>query len=50
MEQFVQSVHIAVTMQLNAFVDERMKNPVHPILHVGRDAQVWVVSRTGCLI
>src|SRR5882724_4446806 len=25
MEQFIQSVHIAVTMQLDAFVDERMK-------------------------
>ena len=49
-EQSIQSVHIDVTMQINAFADERMK-----ILYVlsfmhGGMAQVWAANKTSTVL
>src|SRR5882724_7987812 len=49
-EQFVQSIHIAVTMQIDAFADERMK-----ILYVlsfmcQGMAQVWAANETSVVL
>jgi len=46
-KQFVQSVCIAVTMQINAFANQRMKILYAlSFMHRGM-AQVWVVNKTS---
>jgi len=40
-EQFVQSIHIAITMQLDTFTDERMKILYALSFMHGGIAQVW---------
>ena len=43
-EQFIQSIHITVTMQLNAFADERMKFLYTLSFMWGGMAQVWMAN------
>ena len=50
MEQFVQSVCIAVTMQLNAFADERMKILYTLSFMQGGMAQVWVANEMSAIL
>src|SRR5882724_4452604 len=49
-EQFVRSIHIAVTMQLNAFADERMKILYTLSFMQGEMAQVWVANETSVIL
>ena len=49
-EQFVQSVRIPVTMQLNAFADERMKILYTLSFMWGGMAQVWVSNETSVIL
>jgi len=46
-KQVVQSVHISVTMQLNAFTDERMKILYELSFMSGGLAQVWGANETS---
>jgi len=49
-EQFIQSVHIAVTMQLNMFEDERVKIMYAlSFMHRGI-AQVWAENETNVVL
>ena len=50
MEQFAQSVHIAVTIQLNAFADERMKILYTLSFMWGGMAQVWAANKTSAIL
>jgi len=50
MEQFVQSIHIAVTMQLDAFMDERMKILYTLSFMWGGMAQVWAANNTSAIL
>ena len=50
MEQFIWSIRIAVTMQLNAFADERMKIPYTLSFMRGGMAQVWVANETSAIL
>src|SRR5882724_10202308 len=50
MEQFIQSICIAVTMQLDAFVDERMKILYTLSFMWGGMAQVWVANKTSAIL
>src|SRR5882724_6276112 len=49
-EQFVQSVCITITMQLNAFVDERMKILYTLSFMQGGMAQVWAGNETSAVL
>src|SRR5882724_4303934 len=49
-EQFIRSVHIAVTMQLNAFMDERMKILYTLSFMQGGMAQVWAANETSAIL
>ena len=49
-EQFVQSVCIAVTMQLDAFTDEGMKILYTLSFMRGGMAQVWVANKTSAIL
>src|SRR5882724_8993120 len=50
MEQFIRSVHIAVTMQLNAFMDERVKILYTLSFMWGGMAQVWAANETSAIL
>src|SRR5882724_8229833 len=50
MEQFIRSIHIAVTMQLNAFMDKRMKILYTLSFIQGGMAQVWVANKTSAIL
>src|SRR5882724_3648241 len=50
MEQFFQSVHITVTMQLNAFMDKRMKILYSLSFMWGGMVQVWVANETSAIL
>ena len=50
MEQFVQSIHITVTMQLDAFADKRMKILYTLSFMWGGMAQVWVANETSTIL
>src|SRR5882672_2627973 len=49
-EQFVQSVHIAITMQLNTFVDKRMKSLYTLLFMHGGIAQIWAENETNVVL
>src|SRR5882724_5618471 len=50
MEQFIQSICIAVTMQLDAFMDKRMKILYSLSFMWGGMAQVWVANETSAIL
>src|SRR5882724_10377841 len=50
MEQFVQSICIAITMQLNAFADERMKILYTLSFMQGGMAQVWAANEMSTIL
>src|SRR5882724_7979553 len=50
MEQFVQSICIAITMQLNAFADERMKILYTLSFMQGGMAQVWAANENSTIL
>src|SRR5882724_5852496 len=49
-EQFLQSICIAVTMQLDMFVDERMKILYALSFMCGGIAQVWAENETNAIL
>jgi len=49
-EQFIQSIHIAVTMQLDTFADERMKILYALSFMCGGIAQVWAKNETNVVL
>jgi len=49
-EQFIQSIHIAITMQLNMFADERMKILYALSFMHGGIAQVWAENETNSIL
>src|SRR5882724_1354130 len=49
-EQFIQSIHIAVTMELDAFADKRMKILYTLSFMQGEMAQVWVANETSVIL
>src|SRR5712664_3381492 len=49
-EQFVRSIHIAVTMQLDTFSDERMKILYALSFMRGGIAQVWAENETNVVL
>src|SRR5882724_3308229 len=49
-EQFVRSIRIAITMQLNMFVDERMKILYALSFMCGAIAQVWAENETNVIL
>ena len=49
-EEFVRAVQIAVTMQVDAFVDERMKVLYALSFMHGGTAQVWAANETMAVI
>src|SRR5882724_7639478 len=49
-EQFIQSVCIAVTMQIDAFADERMKSLYVLSFMRGGMAQVWAANETSTVL
>jgi len=50
MEQLVQSIHITVTMQLDAFANKRMKILYTLSFMQGGMAQVWVVNEMSAIL
>src|SRR5882724_9076287 len=46
-EQFIQSVRIAITMQIDTFADERMKILYTMSFMSGGMAQVWAANKTS---
>jgi len=50
MEKFVQSIFIAITIQLDAFVDERMKILYTLSFMQGGMAQVWAANETSVIL
>src|SRR5882724_4354951 len=50
MEQFVQSICIAVTMQLDAFTDKKMKILYTLSFMWGGMAQVWAANKTSAVL
>ena len=50
MEQFIRSVCIAVTMQLDAFADKRMKILYTLSFMHGGMAQVWAANKTSAIL
>src|SRR5882724_6637867 len=50
MEQFIQSICIAVIMQLDAFVDERMKILYTLSFMQGGMSQLWVANKTSAIL
>jgi len=49
-EQFIQSVHVAVMMQLNTFTNERMKILYALSFMCGGIAQVWAENKTNMIL
>src|SRR5882724_12456447 len=49
-EQFIQSIHIAITMQLHTFADERMKILYACSFMHGGIAQVWAKNETNVIL
>ena len=49
-EQFVRSIYIAVTMQINAFADKRMKILYALSFMHGGMAQVWAANETSVVL
>src|SRR5882724_4087434 len=50
MEQFIQSIHITITIQLDAFVDERMKILYTLSFMWGVMAQVWAANEMSVIL
>src|SRR5882724_3987370 len=50
MEQFIQSIHITITMQLDAFTDKRMKILYTLSFMRGGMAQVWAANEMSAIL
>ena len=49
-EEFVRAIRIAVTMQVDAFADERMKVLYALSFMCGGTAQVWAANELGLIV